>query len=275
MARLDRLGDPALEVARAVCVLGPDATPGFVARLAAISSEHLDVVVRALTSEGVLAAGSQNGVLSSAHPLVGDAVLAGLGLVALARLRERAAALLHDGGVAAPRVSAQLLLTEPAGVGWHAEVLRLAAESAIASGAESEAVALVERALLELPALEKRAELIDLLGVALLRVGRAGDAARAWQSELPNLVDDAARVRRLMDIGDAWYADGDYEAAESAYGESLELLGRLGFEPHSAPVLEHAARFATTRLTIRPLAEVIPAEVLSSVIEPSDRIARA
>ena len=52
-------------------------------------------VVRALTSEGVLAAGNQNGALSSAHPLVGDSVLAGLGLVALARLRERAAELLQ------------------------------------------------------------------------------------------------------------------------------------------------------------------------------------
>ena len=78
MARLERLGDPALDVARAVCVLGPDAVPGFVARLADIPPDDLDLVVRALASEGILAPGD-GAALASAHPLVGDAVLAGLG----------------------------------------------------------------------------------------------------------------------------------------------------------------------------------------------------
>ena len=265
MARLDRLGAPALDVARAVCILGPDAVPGIVAACH-IPLADLDSVVRALTSEGVLAPRGQDSALASAHPLVGDAVLAGLGQVALGRLRDRAARLLHDTGVPAPRVAAQLLLTEPSGDTWHAEVLRQAAEAAISSGAETEAVALLERALLEAPSSGERAALSSLLGVALLRVGRAADAARAWQDELAELVDDVERVRKLMDIGDAWYADGDYASAEVAYRRSLELLGALGFEPESAPVLEHAARFATARLTTRPLAEVIPAAVLSALV---------
>ena len=158
--------------------------PGFVARLADIPPDELDLVVRALTSEGVLAPGDGT-ALANAHPLVGDSVLAGLGVVALARLRGRASQLLHDAGVPAPRVSAQLLLSEPSGVAWHAEVLRIAAEEAMASGAESEAVALVERALLEVPGAQERAVLTSLLGVALLRAGRAADAARAWERGLP------------------------------------------------------------------------------------------
>jgi DNA-binding CsgD family transcriptional regulator len=221
--------------------------------------------VRALTSEGILAPGD-GAALASAHPLVGDAVLAALGVVALARLRERTSELLHEAGVPAARISAHLLLTEPAGIAWHAEVLWVAAEEALASGAESEAITLAERALRESLAGEERTRLLRLLGVALLSVGRAADAARAWERELPGLADPMERVRRLMDIGDARYADGDYESAEGAYRRSHELLEGLGLEPESALALEHAARFATARLTISPLAQVIRADALRAVL---------
>ncbi len=271
MSRLEALGPTALAVARAVCVLGPEAGPSAVGRLAGVSEVELDQLARTLVAEGILGAETGEPMLQSAHPLVADAVLAGTGAVGLAGLRAAAADLLHDMGTPAPRVAAQLLLTEPGQQPWRVSVLREAAEEAMASGAFGGAVDLLERALLERAVGDRnRSEILGLLGGAYFGVGDGSAAAAAWRKGLEYL-EPAEQGMRMVDIGDALYLSADYSAAEEAYRAGVELLDRAGLDRASAPALDSAARYATARLTVEPMAEAVSVEVLRTVLaRPSD-----
>ena len=83
------------------------------------------------------------------------------------------------------------------------------------------------------------------------------------------------RVRRLMDIGDARYADGDYDRQRahtarvsifSKVSDSSPIPRRHSSTPHGSP---------TARLTLSPLAEVIPSDTLESVLRRPGLLPRA
>ena len=267
MSRLQRLGAEALAVARAVCVLGPEAGPSAVARLAGVDLERLDGLERLLTAEGILGNESREPVLTVAHPLVADAVLAETAGVRLASLRSAAARILHDNGVPAARVAAQLLLTEPGEQPWRVAVLRAAAVEAASTGAFGSAVALIDRALLERGvAVDERGELYGLLGAAHFGAGDGVRAAASWLSGVDDLGPNA-RGERMIDVGDALYLAGDYPAAEEAYREGAEQLEHAGIAPGRGAALGTAARHAAARLTLAPLTPVVSAEVLLTVLD--------
>lgn len=271
MSRLEALGSGALAVTRAVCVLGPEARLHVVGRLAGVTEDELDDLARTLAAEGILGGDSHEPMLPIAHPLVADAVLAGTGTVRLAALRAAAAAILHEEGIPAPRVAAQLLLSEPGQHPWHLAVLREAAEEAMSTGAFAGAVELLERALLERALTDRqRGELLGLLGSAHFGVGNGSAAAAAWRRGLEYL-DLLGQGKRMVDIGDALYLAADYPAAEDAYGAGVELFDSAGLDRASAPALDCSARYATARLTVEPMAAVVPVDVLRTVLaRPSD-----
>ena len=266
MSRLEALGPAARSVARAVCVLGPEARPAVVGRLAGVTQSELDAIARTLTAEGILGGESGEPMLPIAHPLVADAVLAGTGTVQLAALRAAAAEILYEDGTPAPRVAAQLLLAEPGQQSWQLAVLREAAEEAISTGAFAGAAELLERALLERAVGDAdRSDLLGLLGSAHFGVGDGAAAAAAWRKGLGYL-GPVEQGRRMVDIGDALYLAADYPAAEDAYRAGVELLDRAGLDRASAPALDGAARYATARLTVEPMAAAVPVEVLRTVL---------
>ena len=266
MARLEALGPDARDVARAVCVLGPEARFGVVGRLARVTEDELDRLARILVAEGILGADSSEPALVTAHPLVADAVLAGTGTVRLAALRAAAAEILHEEGTPAPRVAAQLLLTEPGQGPWQLGVLREAAVEALSSGAFAGAVELLERALLEPSTSDwRRSDVLGLLGSAHFGLGSGAAAAAAWRQGLEYL-GPVERGRRMVDIGDALYLAADYPAAEDAYRAGVDLLDRAGLDRASPDALDGAARYATARLTVEPMAAAVPLEVLRAVL---------
>jgi DNA-binding CsgD family transcriptional regulator len=265
-ARLSRLGPDATAVARAIAVLGPEATSRRTAALSPIPLSELDRVVVGLIGEGIVAEHRRDGVLALAHPIVADAVVAGVGPIAMQDARGRAARILLDDGLPAARAVGVLLLDDPADDPWRAEVLATAAREALAGGAAATAVALLERAELESPAPTLRRELRSLLGAALLMAGSPVEAAAVLERDDDADVPSADRVRRLMGLGDARYAAAEFGAAQRAYRDAIDTIdGRS--ESETALTIESTTRLAIGSLTVDPLADVIPDALVRSITD--------
>jgi DNA-binding CsgD family transcriptional regulator len=221
VARLSRLRDPAAAVARAVAVLGPDATMHRAARVARHDADAAARAVDALVAAEILAAGEP---LGFAHPLTRSAVYADVPFGERARAHARAAEALRDDGEAAERVAAHILLTPGSGQAWRVEVLRAAARTTAARGAPETAAAHLARALAEpSPACERRDVLIEL-GEAELRA-LAPDAVEHLRAALDLTTDPVARVDVQVVIGRALRAAGKGRDAALVLRDAAESLG--------------------------------------------------
>jgi len=165
-ARLARLGEQAIEVARAVAVLEPNAKARPIAALSGLAPAEVAEAGERLIAARLL---TDDDSLSFVHPLVRDAVLTEISGPRRSALHGSAALFLHEEGSEADTVAAHLLLAEPGTDEWAVEQLRAAAAAALSRGAADAAVRYLRRALREPP---KRAERLGVsreLGVALLR----------------------------------------------------------------------------------------------------------
>jgi DNA-binding CsgD family transcriptional regulator len=155
------LSPEALEVARAVAILGPDAEVRHVAALS-----DLDVDTAATTADSLLQSEilGPDRPLAFVHPLVAAAIYNDLLPGERSRRHRAAARLLAAAGAPADRVAAQLMPTEPAGDPWVVEVMRDVGRVAMAHGATDVAIAHLRRALAEPPA--DRFETVAELGIA-------------------------------------------------------------------------------------------------------------
>lgn len=165
-ARLARLGEQSIEVARAVAVLEPNGAPRLVAALVGIPLAEVTVAGERLIAARLLGDTSS---LAFVHPLVRDAVLTEISEPRRASMHAQAARLLHEDGFELDTVAAHLLLAEPAADEWAVAQLRSAAASALGRGAADAAVRYLRRALREPPAPAGRLAISRELGVALLQ----------------------------------------------------------------------------------------------------------
>ncbi|ASO18765.1 DNA-binding NarL/FixJ family response regulator [Actinoalloteichus hoggarensis] len=140
-ACLHRWDPDLLAVARAVAVLGAHATPALVGRLAGLAPETAGRIVEILTSAGLL----RDGVFR--HPAATKAVRDGLPPAERPGLHLHAAELLHQDGVAAPKVAAHLIAAGRVDADWSVGVLRDAAEQALVGDEVHVAVRCLELAL--------------------------------------------------------------------------------------------------------------------------------
>jgi len=161
VGRLRRLAAGALELARAVSVLGPDAGLRRVGMLAELDDPG--PVADLLADAGILEAGRP---LAFAHPIVRGAIYRDMPTAERARLHAAAARMLAAEAAPADRVGSHLLATEPAAEREVVETLRAAARSALRSGAPDSAVAYLRRALAEPPPQQARSALLLELGFA-------------------------------------------------------------------------------------------------------------
>jgi DNA-binding CsgD family transcriptional regulator len=170
VARVGRLGDEALAVARAVAVLGAGAEVALAAQLGG-----LDPLVAELTADRLAAAHILAPVrpLEFRHPLIGAAISDDIAPGARRVAHRRAATLLdRDGQGQLARVAAHLLACGPAGDRWVIQRLRDAALDALDRGAPQIAATYLRRALLEPPEVGERAALLFLYGSAAWRAGQ-------------------------------------------------------------------------------------------------------
>ena len=136
--RLARLGPEAAALARALAILGPDATAARARELAGL--DRIEAAEQELRRERLVED------LAFVHPLVAEAARAGLDATLAADLHARAATLLDD----ETRIAEHLVHAPPRGDPSVVATLRRAAAAARRVGAPESAVRLLERAEAEL-----------------------------------------------------------------------------------------------------------------------------
>jgi DNA-binding CsgD family transcriptional regulator len=194
--RLAELGGDALAVATAIALLGTEAQVSQVAALAEVGLQRAIDVAQSLQRVELLAPGAR---LSFRHPLLRAAVLAGLGEVAKAAGHLRAGRVLMEQGAPAEEVAAHLMVCDPVGEPWVAELLRRAARDALARASPRLAGRFIERALKEPIDAERRALLEAEMGGAMSTAGdtRGIDALLSAARSVADPVQRAGVAVRL------------------------------------------------------------------------------
>lgn len=187
LRRMGRVSVPGVGLTRAVAVLGNDAALRHAASLAGLDEPQAASLAGALVEQGLLRGGA---ALDFVHPLLRDAVVAGIPDPERALLHRRAARLLGDDGMAPERIAIHLLPATTSGDPWAVEVLRNAASSATAQGDPPAARRLLRRALDEPPEAGVRALVLHDLGVAELQCGADAEAERYLRDALELARDD-------------------------------------------------------------------------------------
>ncbi len=218
LVRLARLGSDAARLARAVAILGPDATHWHAASLANLSETRAADAIDALVREGILVAGQP---LTIAHPLIRTAIYSDADSSRRALAHKRVARLLQAGDAPAERLGTHLLNCEPANDQWVVAGLRAAASGALARGAPEPAVVLLERALAEPPAAEARGGVLLEAGLALGMANRPDRAATVMLEALDLTTEPAAQAEIALSLGALMTMLGRGD-------EAAAILGRVG-----------------------------------------------
>jgi DNA-binding CsgD family transcriptional regulator len=197
LARLGRLGAPAVALARAVAVLGREATLDLAAELAALRPAAAAEVAEALASVEILLPGD---VLGFVHPIVRTAVYQDVAAGPRSDAHRRAARLLAARGADLESVAAQIVAASPARDPWATARLGDAAAAALSRGAPEAAVTYLERALEESPSSDDRREILVGLGraFAMLRDGRQSIRRLTEALELTTQTRRRAEIVHLL-----------------------------------------------------------------------------
>jgi DNA-binding CsgD family transcriptional regulator len=218
--RLSRLSGTATTTARAVCVLGPQATVGTVAELA---RQPLDTVaddISALAAAQLLTL--EAGHLSARHPLIAQAVLAHVPASEAADLHRRTADLLAHRGAPRAVIANHLLQTIPLGDDEVRARLAEQGEHALSAGSHEMARRYFERAVAEGPVTTADIPLLSALARSLSGLGQFDAALAAWE-QAEALTDDPEVVADLRaESGDALVMAGRHREAQQAFGSLLE-----------------------------------------------------
>ena len=127
-SRLARLGADCTSLAWAAAVLGPGTPLRRAATLSGLGREAAGRPADGLRGTGLL---TSDQPLSFVHPVVADAVVAGIPPSGRAAMHSAAAQLLLADGAAADQVAAHLIHAEPFGEPWVVAALRTAAHQAL------------------------------------------------------------------------------------------------------------------------------------------------
>ena len=205
--RLAGLQPEAVEVARAIAILGDGADLASIAALDGSDQAAAAAATTALAQAEILRAGAPFGF---AHALIRDAVYEEIPLGERQLQHARAARLAFEAGAAPEVVAAQILAAPASGEAWVAEALATAATEATARGASDVAIGLLARLLDEPLEDQRRARVLLELGIAEAKAtdrdGAVAHLREAYERlEAPELRGAAAYAlsRTLMFIGRA------------------------------------------------------------------------
>jgi DNA-binding CsgD family transcriptional regulator len=204
LVRLDAIGSDATAIARALAVLGRGELR-TVATLARVAPDAAAAAADALAAADIV---RLDVVIVFAHPLLRAAVYASIGASQRARMHRAAARVLADEGKAPPLVAAQLLVADRASDPWSVELLRQAADGAMASGAPASAARYLERALDEPPRAEVRGDVHAELAVAAAAAGEP-DAVEHLHRALEVVGDRERRLRLRIALAETLGYRGD------------------------------------------------------------------
>jgi DNA-binding CsgD family transcriptional regulator len=225
LRRLDALGPGALELARALAVLGDGATLPEAALLADLDPPRAAQAAHALVRADLAASLEP---LAFAHPIVRTSIYADIAAPARADQHRRAAQLLAGRGADLDRVAAQLLAAGPPDA-WAVERLRAAAARALQRGAPENAAAYIRRALDGAPEPELRLALLQELAAAESALQDAGAIAHLQEArELAT--DTLQRVQITAALAETLLYAGQWDAAVALPAQALVELGNRDAE---------------------------------------------
>jgi DNA-binding CsgD family transcriptional regulator len=257
LLRLSRLPPDAVEVARAVALLGDGASLPATAALADLDESSVARATGALAAAGIL---RDEAPLGFVHALVRDAVYHDLSAAERELRHERAARELAALGAAPEAIASHLLLVPARGDAWAAEVLREAGRLATRRGDADSAVSYLRRALEELPADENRVPLLWELGAAEARVDSAASAERL--REVHDRLEDPLQRALAADVlarsllwtrpaqeavAVAQRAVAELEGTHADQRRALEAIELYAVAFGGIDVPDHAARLARVR----------------------------
>jgi DNA-binding CsgD family transcriptional regulator/tetratricopeptide (TPR) repeat protein len=229
--RLDRLGQVAVRVARAVAVLGEDAALDAVAGLTGLSVAELAGPLDLLGEAGIVEVRTWQ--IAPAHPLVAEAILSGMGPQERSDLHRAAAAHLTDRGRPARVIASHLLHTLPAEDPSVVAVLRAAGEESLRSGASEVAARQLLRAAEETRPENTDPELVALAASAHLQAGHRTRGLDLWTVALDRAVDPVRLAGMLADMAHVQMTMGERAAAATAYQRAVAVLSEAGHDATS------------------------------------------
>ncbi|MBB5909989.1 DNA-binding NarL/FixJ family response regulator/SAM-dependent methyltransferase [Actinoalloteichus hymeniacidonis] len=230
-ACLHRWGSELIGVARSIAVLGAQATPVLIARLAGLTPETSGRIVDILTSAGLLRDGEFR------HPAAVEAVLTGLSEEDRPLVHLFAAELLHQEGAAAPKVAHHLVAANSVDSDWAVGVLRDAAKQSLAGNQVDLAVQCLKLALANAEDEDERLEISVSLSRALWSINPSA-AAIHLTGLLPALEDGRLAGQDAVTVAQHAIWNGNRATA----AKTLEiLLGAFGgVDPQTAAELRIA-----------------------------------
>ena len=254
LPRLARLSADAVRVARAIAVLGDGPQLPVVAELAHLEPSAVAAAIRELVDAEIL---RPEPPLGFVHPLVQAAIYADLAPGEVELQHERAARLLVELGAPEEQIAAHLLVISGRGEDWVVDVLRAAADAAVARGDLDSAISSLRRALDEPPRPDLRLELLLELAPAEMSTSLVPAAAHyraAYEiarepSARGQAADGLARALLFLDDPDE-AADVAARAARELPHELEDLARRLEAVEFQALVFgaEHGDRLERLRV---------------------------
>ena len=257
LARLTRLGDHAVEIARAVSVLEPNAEVEHVAALAGMSVADAAAASSRLIDAHLLL---DKRPLTFVHPLVRSAVYMDMPEPTRAQMHAGAAKRLGAAAGSVDSIAGHLMLSPPSADPAAVEALRAAASEASGIGEPGAAVELLRRAMVEPPPESERFAVERQLGLAEL------------------MASDSHGIETLMRLHSG--SDDEVVRAEIAAVLSPSLTYRDRGE-ETVSLLEQSLREldgAEPRLEMRLRAELLERALLrtqSTLDDVSDRVDEA
>jgi DNA-binding CsgD family transcriptional regulator len=224
LLRLARLSADAVQVARAIAVLGNGAEFPVVAELAGLEPTAVAAATRELVHVEIL---RPEPPLGFVHPLVQAAIHADLAPGERELHHERAARLLAAHGAPKEQIAAQLLVIPGRGEDWVVDVLRAAANTAVAKGDLDSAISSLRRALDEPPRPELRLELLLELAPAEMSTSLA-PAAEHYRAAYEIAREPSVRGQAADGLARALlFLDAPDQAADVAAHAARELPHEL------------------------------------------------
>ena len=214
--RLSRLNPTATSTARAVCLLGAQASVGLVAALTGHPLASVADDISTLVTAQILTA--QGGHLRATHPLISAAVLAPMTAHESSELHHRAAQVLTGRGAARSVIATHLLHTLPGTDDAVRQRLREQGEQSLAQGELEAASDFLARALAEGPVTSDDVDLMSATARALAGQRLLDDALAMWDRATELAADDSTRDQLRAEAGDALMVAGRHLDAQDTFG---------------------------------------------------------
>lgn len=220
--RLSALGTTATELAQTVAVLGDDTELPLAARVCGLREEIARDAADDLVRADIFARGDRLGFI---HPIVRASLYEDLVPGERHGRHAAVAEALSAAGASAERVTAHLLLTTPTGDQRRVRTLRSAASAASHRGAPRVAAARLQRALMESPGEQERAEILSELGRVEVAAMQFESAAAHLQESVGSRATLSTRAEAASTFARCAIVSGGRSA-----GSAVDALASLAEE---------------------------------------------